>query len=141
MPAPRGKIQRDSASPDAKAERLALGLAQGMTRIDAAAYAEMGERTVYTKLKDPAFVALVADHRSRIVGQTVGKLASAGAAAADKLKALLSDPSANVQLQAARSLLELTVKLRTYNELADRIAALEARVESMPKPDNHWERN
>jgi hypothetical protein len=60
-------------------------------------------------------------------------MASAMTEAADVLRALLKAEGETVRLGAARSLLDLGVKLRDAVELEHRLAALETRVNSEGK--------
>jgi hypothetical protein len=138
MAARKSRERLGIVEPKAKDDALALALAQGMTRLEAAKHARMGERTVYTKLQDAAFRTLVSEHRDRIVGQTVGKLTTAGAKATATLVDLLDDDSSAIKLQAARTLLELTVRLGSYSELVDRLTALEARVGADNQHLSQW---
>ncbi len=113
-------------------EILAVALAAGRTVREASGRAAVSERTVYRRLKDSEFQKRVAELRSDMVGQAVGMLVEAGSAAVQTLKELLSSQSDSVRLGAARSILELGVKLRESTELAARVAELEAIAE-----DNH----
>jgi len=130
-----GRKRRETASPDGKDDRLALALAQGLTRSEAALYAGMGERTVYTKLRDPEFLALVNLLRDRLISEAVGKLAASGGPAVARLKGLLESEDEGIALQAAKSLIMLLVKLGSYNDLAARLAVVEARLEAT---QDHW---
>ena len=62
-----------------------------------------------------------------MVERAVAKMADGMADAADKLRQLLNADSESVRLGAARSLLELGVKLRESVELEERLAELERR--------------
>ena len=68
----------------------------------------------------------VAEARAEMVARAVGTLADASTAAAATLRKLLDAESETVRLGACRAILELGVKLREGEELAQRIAALEA---------------
>jgi hypothetical protein len=107
-------------------DALALALAAGDSIAAAAAKAGMGERTAYRRLADPDFRRRVAELRAEMIGRALGKLADGMTEAADVLRQLLAGqtPPA-VRLGAARSILELGVKLRESVELEQRVAALE----------------
>jgi hypothetical protein len=107
-------------------EALALALAAGQTLRDAAAASGFGERTATRRWTDPDFRRQVAELRAAAVERATGKMGDGMAEAADTLRQLLKARSEAVQLGAARSLLELTVKLRENVELEARIAALES---------------
>ena len=104
---------------------LVAALAGGSTVADAARLARVGETTVYRRLRDPDFKKAVVDARSEMLSRAVGTLADASTEAATTLRRLLDAQSESVQLGAARSLLEVAVKLRESEELEQRIAALE----------------
>lgn len=123
-----GRKKRESAEPGGKDDRLALALAEGMTRSEAALYAGMGERTVYTKLQDPAFKALVVRVRDRLINEAVGKLAAGATAAAAELRDLLRSDDEGIRLQAGKALLDRLVKLHGHYDLAERIETLESRM-------------
>lgn len=105
-------------------DRLALALARGMTHRAAAKKLGIGERTVYRKLDDPAFVARVRELRTEMTTRAVGRLAGSAVRAAATMTALLGDanPPA-VRLAAARAILSELVALRTATELTERMDA------------------
>jgi hypothetical protein len=133
------RILRDSAEtstslslPD---ELLALALAQGKTRADAAAVAGVSERTVYTRLADSDFGRRVSDLRAELVNTSVGRLAAAAATAADTLAELLGAAAPpTVRLAAARAVLDL-VRLAFDETIAERLSALERQAEAEGKSD------
>jgi hypothetical protein len=106
---------------------LLLALASGRTVRDAAQLAGVGERTATRRVADADFRRRVAELRGEMVGRALGRMADGMSEAADVLRALMTagTPPA-VRLGAARTLLELTVKLRESVELEQRLAALEA---------------
>jgi hypothetical protein len=108
---------------------LALALAAGATVADAARQAGVSERTVYRRLDDTAFRWRVTHTRASFVSQTVGLLADAMTDAARTLRDLLTADSDAVRLGAARAILDAGVRLRESEELAERIAVLEAHLE------------
>jgi hypothetical protein len=112
---------------------LVAALAGGATVRDAAKTANVGERTVYRRLEDPAFQQEVTDARAELIGRTVGALVEASTEAVQTLRTLLGIgyPPA-VRLRAARSVLELGTQLRESEELGKRIAALEQQQAMLP---------
>jgi hypothetical protein len=104
---------------------LALALAAGKTARDAAEQVGVGERTAARRLADPAFRARVAALRGEMVSRALGRTADGMNEAADTLRGLLKATSETVQLGAARTLLELGVKLRESVEQEERLRALE----------------
>jgi hypothetical protein len=110
-------------------ELLALALAQGKTRVEAAVVAGVSERTVYTRLSDSDFTRRVSDLRADLVNTSVGRLAAAAASAASTLEELLGVATPpTVRLGAARAVLDL-VRLAFDSTIAERISALEKHAE------------
>lgn len=103
------------------ADALALALAAGDSIAAAAAKAGMGERTAYRRLADPAFRERIQRLRGEMIGQALGRLAAGMTEAAGVLRALLRAESESVRLGAARSLLDLGVKLRESVELQSKV--------------------
>jgi HEAT repeat protein len=112
-------------------EALALAVASGQSLRDAAGAAGVSERTAARRWADAAFRRRVSALRGDMVQRCVGRMADGMAEAADVLRQLLKADSESVRLGAARSLLELGVKLREAAELAERIGELEAIIEGI----------
>ena len=119
-------------------EALALALAAGQTLRAAAPAAGVSERTAARRWADPAFRRRVAELRGEMVHRALGRMADGMAEAADVLRQLLAAKSESVRLGAARSLLELGVKLRESVELEERLLALEERA-AQQEQDNGYE--
>ena len=117
---------------------LIADLASGVTVRNAAATAGIGETTVYRRLKEPDYRRCVGEAWSEMVGQAVARLSAASTSAADTLKNLLTAESETVRLGAARSILELGLKLREHEGLAVRVALLEAQLVPEPGSTNRW---
>ncbi len=115
---------------------LITALASGTPVKEAAQTAGVGERTVYRRLKDADFRSRVQEARKAMFEQALGAVASAGVSAAQKLNALLNANSENVQLGAARSVLELGSRLRENIELEERLSALEQLLEKGKEHDH-----
>lgn len=109
-------------------EPLALAVASGQTLRDAAQTAGVGERTATRRWADPAFRRRVGELRGDMVGTALGRMADGMADAAVVLRKLLVAESESVRLGAARSLLELGVRLRESVELEQRLQAVEQRL-------------
>ena len=88
--------------------------------------AAVGKRTVYRRLEDPAFTRRLKQLRADMVQRTAGSLT---AASGESVRTLLElqKPSAPpaVRLGAARSVLEIGIKMREAADLEDRLSALE----------------
>ena len=110
-------------------DQLVAALAAGLTVRDTAEKAGVAERTVYRALADTEFRSRVQSVRSTLFGQTLNKIASTGATAAQTLQDLLGAQSESVRLGAARSVLELGSRLRENIELEERLTALEQLLE------------
>lgn len=108
-------------------EALALALATGRTLRDAAGTSGVSERTAARRWADPAFRLRVSQLRGDMVQRSLGRMADGMGEAADVLRQLLAAESESVRLGAARSLLELGVRLRESVELERRLAELEQR--------------
>lgn len=106
-------------------ELLAVALASGQTVRAAAVATGIGEKTAHRRWADLAFQRHVSELRGEMVGRACGQLADGMTAASTKLRQLLDATDERVALSAARSILELGIKLRDAVELETRIAALE----------------
>ncbi len=103
-------------------------LAAGGTLKSAADKAHFSYRTAKRRWAEPSIRQAVLDARSEIIARAVGALAAVAPNAVLKLNDLLKADSESVQLGAARSILELGVKLRESVELEQRVSAIEARL-------------
>jgi hypothetical protein len=115
--------------------RLLLALACGATIEAAARQAGVSESTAHRRLADAAFRKELQGLRGDMVRRTAGTLTAAASEAVRTLLDLLK-PSAPhaARLGAARSVLEIGVKLREAAELEERLAALEERLEERHQP-------
>jgi hypothetical protein len=109
-------------------EAVAVALAGGMTEAEAAAATGRGARTIRTWLATcPSFPRRIAQLRAGMTERALGKMAESMAEAADTLRQLLRSESDAVKLGAARSILELSLRIKEATELEERIRALEER--------------
>ena len=114
-------------------EALLLALACGASVENAARIAGMSARTAQRRLAEPAFRKRLQDLRTDMAQRTGGMLTAAGMEAVKTLISLQDGSiAAPVRLGAARTVLEFGIKLRENNELAERIAALEAQAAPPP---------
>ena len=105
---------------------LLLALACGATIEAAARQAGLTARTVYRRLKNPAFRRQVQAVRADMVQRSAGMLTAAAAEAVKTLLALQGAPTPPAtRLGAARAILEIGLRLREVADLETRIAALE----------------
>lgn len=118
MKSRRGRKQADEA--------LLMALACGATVENAAAKAGICSRTAHRRLKNPEFEKRLDAVRADMLNRTTDMLT---ASATESVRTLLSlqastQPPA-VRLGAARAILEIGVRYRETNDLAQRLAALE----------------
>src|SRR5215831_587589 len=111
-------------------------LACGATVENAARKAGVCERTVYRRLKDPAFCRQIGELRTEMVQRTAGMLTGAGMGSVKVLVDLQGDVSvpASVRRRSARDLLEMELKFRETTDLEQRLAAIEARLAGAAVP-------
>jgi hypothetical protein len=106
---------------------LIAALAAGGTVEASAKVAGVSVATAHRRIADPGFRQRVTDARDEMVSRAVARLSATSTLAADTLRELLTARSETVRLSAARTVLELGMKLRETEDLAARIAALENR--------------
>jgi hypothetical protein len=113
--------------PRKKAEdALLLALAVGATVENAARQCGLSERTVYRRLGEPEFRQRLQQLRTDMIQRTAGALTAAATEAVRTLLELQktgAPPAA--RLGAARSILEIGIKLREAADLEERLSALE----------------
>jgi hypothetical protein len=112
----------------AKTDALALAIAAGKSLRDAAAVTGLSERTAYRRLAEESFRQRINDLRAEMMQRSLGKMADAMADAADVLRKLMAEAEReSVRLGAARTVLELSVRIRETVDLEVRVKALEER--------------
>ena len=118
------------AKTDAKSDDvLLIALACGATVEKAASQAGVSVSTVKRRLGDPAFRTRLRGVRSEIVERATGILtASAMESAKTLLELQKASTAAAVRLGAARSVLEMGMKLREVVDIEERLSALEQRL-------------
>jgi hypothetical protein len=117
----RGRQQADDA--------LLLALACGATVENAARQAGVSPRTAHRRMADESFRQRLQGLRADMVQRTSGALTAAATEAVRTLVELLRPAApAAVRLGAARSVLEIGLKVRETAELEHRLAALEERL-------------
>ncbi|MHB8736955.1 MAG: hypothetical protein ACYC6M_16750 [Terriglobales bacterium] len=116
-----------AVKPRKKAEdALLLALACGATVENAARQCGLCERTVYRRLEEADFRQRLQQLRTDMMQRTAGALTAAATEAVRTLLELqkAAAPPA-VRLGAARSVLEIGIKLREAANLEERLSALE----------------
>jgi hypothetical protein len=115
-------------------ELLITALACGASVDSAAHSAGMSARTVHRRLKEPAFQERLLEARADMLQRTAGMLTAAGLESVKTLITLQQTTNTgSVRLGAARSVLEMGVKVREASELVQRLAALESQVTGSSK--------
>jgi len=108
-----------------------MALACGATVEIAALKARISERTAYRRLKDPTFRQQLTDKKLEIVQRTATMLNAVSLESVKTLAELQngSNPPA-VRLGATRAAIHLAMKLREATELAERVVAIEERLQT-----------
>jgi hypothetical protein len=110
-------------------ETLLTALACGATVVSAAHSSGMSPRTVHRRLKEPAFQERLQQARAEMVQRTSAMLTAAGLESVKTLLTLQQAESpAGVRLGAARSTLELGIRLREFVDLQERMIELEQKL-------------
>lgn len=109
-------------------ERLVFALAKGESHTRAADYSGLSIRTVQRRLANPQFVSRVRRARDDMLDEAIGGLADASTDAVQALRSLLHGPSDSVRLGASKSILDLSMKLKEHQDLAERITEIEGRL-------------
>jgi len=105
-------------------DALALAIAQGAAPEAAAKAVNVSARTVFRRLKEPAFCARVAEIRAEIVSQVTGMLASVGPEAVSTLRTLLQEEDGKVRHAASKTLLDHFFRSQEYGGLVETLRAL-----------------
>jgi hypothetical protein len=111
----------------ARQEKAVCALLTEPSIRDAAKSAGIGERTLYTWLKEPAFDRAYRAARREAVARAMGAVQQAAGAAVNTLKDVMTDSTAPApaRVAAAKSVLDLAVKTVEIEDLTSRIEALE----------------
>ena len=107
--------------------QLLVALSTGKTVSEAAAESGVSESTVYRRLGEADFQNELNRIKDAILASTVARLSDCCSQAVTTLRELLDCGSPNTRLGAARSILEMSVSLRTNVDFAERITRLEER--------------
>jgi hypothetical protein len=108
---------------------LIAALAAGCTAGKAAQRAGCSVRTVARRRADPIFQAAVKAASREIVTRATARLAASSTRAADTLRRLLGSKDERIRLAAARWTLRLLTHMLDHEELSDRVAALENKLD------------
>ena len=110
-------------------EKLLAALLAAPTISAAAAVAGCGERTVYARLKSPEFARKLEDMRRKSLETARNALLSRLTAAVDTMADVMenAENSPSTRLQAARMLIDSTLRVVETVDIERRIAELERR--------------
>jgi hypothetical protein len=113
-------------------DQLLLLLACGATLESAARQAGVSLRTANRRAGDAEFQRKITALRWDMVQRAVGMVTAAMAESVRTLIVLQKEmvPSSSSRLGAARTMLEIGMKLREQNDLEERLAAIEERLEA-----------
>ena len=110
-------------------EQLLIALACGATVENAARKAGVSTATAYRRLANTDFRERLQQLRGEMVSRASGTLTAASGEAVRTLVELLKNSvSPSVRLGAARTILEIGMKIREVAELEQRLAELEGRL-------------
>jgi len=120
---------------------LINALAAGKSVPAAAAEAGISRATAFRRLQDPEIPRQVDELRENLTEVALDKLCHAAEPACKRLNVLLDGAaSENVQLSAARTILDHMFTIRNFHKLQDRIRELEAQLTQEPQGDRdrYW---
>jgi hypothetical protein len=119
-------IDTENGALSPRQEAVALGVASGLSLTAAARKANVGVPTAKRwSATSPAFRRRVQELRAEMTSQALGRMAAGMSEAADVLRGLLAAEAESIRLGAARSLLDLGMKLQDSVDLENRLADLE----------------
>ena len=117
-----------------KQEQAVAALIAQPTMAAAATATGVSEATLWRWLRIPEFADLYRRTRWQTVCQALGTVQSASSEAVETLRAIMADASAPVpsRVSAARAVLETAFRAVELEDLAERLARLEAMAEAAP---------
>lgn len=126
----QGDRRQDMAENSAlspRQQRAISALLSAKTVSGAAKAAGVGERTVFTWLRDPGFRAALSVAEGELIDQAVRRLMRLQDTAIDTIEQVLGDTEASqaVRLKAAQMVLETVLRLREQRDTEQRLSALE----------------
>jgi hypothetical protein len=124
----------ESESTEIRLEKLAIGVANGLSIHRAAKNAEIADTTARRWAADPSFKPRVDRLRKEIIDQAIGKLSRLASKAANTLGKLLDESNyGELRLKAARAILQDLLAVREHAELTERLNAIEERITNSGK--------
>jgi hypothetical protein len=110
-------------------QRAILGLLATPSVEAAAKQAGCTSRAVYKWLREPEFKRALGEARREALAQAVGRLAALTGAATEALERNLTCGRPAAEIRAATSILDIALRGLELDDLAQRIEALEARIQ------------
>lgn len=122
----------------AKREKVIFALLTKPTIQEAAQAAGVGERTVYTWLKERTFADAYHEARAAAVSQAIARLQQASSEAVDTLKGVMTSPDspAPAKVATAKTVLDMALRGTETMELLRRVKELE---QAQSSPDETTE--
>lgn len=117
---------------------LLAALTAGQTVEGAAKLAGVSPRTVARRLEDPDFKSALADARRALLSQALGRLADGTTEAAEALRRNLKCGLPSVEVVAAKAILAEVRAAIELDDLAGRVAALEAAADAALPKGRRW---
>jgi transposase len=112
-----------------KREKLAVALLESPSIAEASRRVGIAERTAYAWLKDPEFQELFAEVKRRFLSLSLSRLETLTDEAINTLREIMTTGQGeSPRVTASRTILEMVLKLYEYEQLEERIARLEARI-------------
>jgi hypothetical protein len=129
-------VNRPTGHAEGKGEpHVAASLAGGSTYQEAATAGGVALATVKKRMADGPYRARVSRLRAELLAQALGVLAQHCAAAAARLEELMHSSSDLVAQKAARSLIEMAMRMRREADFDERICAIERAIERGQRDD------
>jgi phage terminase small subunit len=115
----------------ARQRRMVTAMLSSPTIKDAAQSAGINEATAWRYLQDPALKRALAERQTAVLGHASRRLAREMGAAMDVLCQIMRDEGASdgARVSAARAVLDSGLRLAELVTLAERVAAIEDRME------------
>jgi phage terminase small subunit len=118
-----------------KQKRGIAALLSEPTQAEAAEAAGVGPRTLTRWLQQPKFKAALQEAETYAINEAIRHLARMQSSAANVIEGILGDEeiSPTVRLRAAVSVFDLMIRLKSFNQLEERITTLEGIINESTK--------
>ncbi|MDI3543060.1 MAG: hypothetical protein PWP57_663 [Candidatus Atribacteria bacterium] len=112
-----------------KQETVALALLESPTVAEASRRSGVSEKTIYVWLKEPEFQEIFREVKRCFISLTLSRLEGITGEAIETLREImLTGEGESPRVSASKAILETVLKLYEYEQLEERIAKLEERV-------------